>query len=464
MILRDAVHETADGRRFLVIHGDEFDGVVNYANWLAYLGDAAYNLALALNHWFNVARRRLGFPYWSLSAYLKRKVKNAVEYIDNFEEAVAEEARRRGVDGVVCGHIHHAEIRDLDGILYCNDGDWVESCTALVEHRAGRLSILRLGRGKEESQRYPQPGAGLVTAAVRCKILIATDAWYPQVNGVVRTLSTVGAELAAMGHEVLYVTPDRFRTLPCPTYPEIRLAILPTGALARLMKRHRPDAIHIATEGPIGLAARRYCRRHGLAFTTSLHTRFPEYVNARVRLPVSWGYAALRWFHGAAARVMVATETLREELTARASPTSACGRRGVDIALFHPARQGFPAPAPPDLHLRRPGRGREEHRGLPGAGAAAAPRWWSATGRSSTAAAALPRRGVRRQQAGRGAGATLRRGRRVRIPEPHRHLRQRDPGGARLGRAGRRLPGAGAARRDRRPRRWAASTTTLRRR
>ena len=138
----EAIHEMADGRRFLVLHGDQFDGVVRYASWLAYLGDRAYNAALVLNHWFNVARRRLGYPYWSLSAYLKQKVKNAVEYIGRFEQAVADEARRREVDGVICGHIHNAEIRDIDGIVYCNDGDWVESCTALVEHLDGRLEIL----------------------------------------------------------------------------------------------------------------------------------------------------------------------------------------------------------------------------------------------------------------------------------------------------------------------------------
>ena len=141
-VLQEAVHETADGKRLLLIHGDEYDGVVKYARWLAFLGDAAYTFALAANHWFNVARRRLGYPYWSLSAYLKRKVKNAVEYISNFETLVAEEARRRNFDGVVCGHIHFAEIRTIDGILYCNDGDWVESCTAMVEHHDGRLEII----------------------------------------------------------------------------------------------------------------------------------------------------------------------------------------------------------------------------------------------------------------------------------------------------------------------------------
>ncbi len=142
-ILSEAIHSTLDGRRFLVLHGDQFDGIVKYAKWLAFVGDNAYNLALSINLWFNIARRRLGFPYWSLSAYLKHKVKNAVEYISNYEHAVVAEARRRGVDGVICGHIHTAEIRDFDGITYCNDGDWVESCTALVEHLDGTFEILR---------------------------------------------------------------------------------------------------------------------------------------------------------------------------------------------------------------------------------------------------------------------------------------------------------------------------------
>ena len=142
VIKRQTIHRMADGRRFLVLHGDQFDNVVRYAKWLAFLGDWAYNLALSTNYWFNLARRKLGLPYWSLSAYLKQKVKNAVEYIGRFERAVASAAKSRGVDGVICGHIHHAEIREIDGITYCNDGDWVESCTALVEHFDGRLEIL----------------------------------------------------------------------------------------------------------------------------------------------------------------------------------------------------------------------------------------------------------------------------------------------------------------------------------
>jgi UDP-2,3-diacylglucosamine pyrophosphatase LpxH len=137
------IHDMKDGRRLLVLHGDQFDSIVRYARWLAHLGDTAYNVTLAANHYVNVARRRLGYPYWSLSAYLKHRVKNAVEYIDRFADAVVDEAREEGVDGVVCGHIHCAEIRDIGGVLYCNDGDWVESCTALVEHLDGRLEIIQ---------------------------------------------------------------------------------------------------------------------------------------------------------------------------------------------------------------------------------------------------------------------------------------------------------------------------------
>ena len=140
---KEALHRTVDGRTLLVIHGDAFDGVVRYARWLAILGDSAYELSIKINHWFNIVRRRLGYPYWSLSAYLKFKVKNAVKFIGDYSAAVSAEAKKRGVAGVVCGHIHHAEISDIGGILYCNDGDWVESCTALVEHFDGTLEILR---------------------------------------------------------------------------------------------------------------------------------------------------------------------------------------------------------------------------------------------------------------------------------------------------------------------------------
>ncbi|MBZ9935399.1 UDP-2,3-diacylglucosamine diphosphatase [Mesorhizobium sp. BR1-1-16] len=137
------VHETADGKRLLVIHGDQFDVVVRHAKWLAFLGDGAYTLALGLNTILNKIRRRLGFDYWSLSAWAKLKVKNAVNFIGTFENALVTEAKRVGADGVVCGHIHHAALHDEFGIRYINTGDWVESCTAIAEHHDGRLEILR---------------------------------------------------------------------------------------------------------------------------------------------------------------------------------------------------------------------------------------------------------------------------------------------------------------------------------
>jgi UDP-2,3-diacylglucosamine pyrophosphatase LpxH len=142
LVARDAMHQTADGRRFLVVHGDEFDAVVRHAAWLGFAGDIAYRLVLSLNTVFNHMRRRLGLDYWSLSAFLKSRVKNALRFIDDFESALAEEACRRNLDGVICGHIHKAEMRRIGGTLYVNDGDWVESCTALVEHAEGRLEIL----------------------------------------------------------------------------------------------------------------------------------------------------------------------------------------------------------------------------------------------------------------------------------------------------------------------------------
>lgn len=142
-ILPSAIHATADGKQLLVLHGDEFDGVIGHAKWLSVLGSSAYQMILRLNRAFNHLRRRLGLPYWSLSAYLKHRAKKAVQFIADFEGAVVTEALRCEVDGVVCGHIHHAELRQIDEIIYANAGDWVESCTALVEHVDGRLEILR---------------------------------------------------------------------------------------------------------------------------------------------------------------------------------------------------------------------------------------------------------------------------------------------------------------------------------
>ena len=141
-VVEEAVHLTADGRRLWVIHGDYFDAVVQCAKWLAYVGDNLYEFTLKLNRHLNRVRARFGLPYWSLSSYLKHRVKSALNYVTDFEVAVAREARRRGHHGVVCGHIHRAEMREINGVLYCNDGDWVESRTALVEHDDGRLELL----------------------------------------------------------------------------------------------------------------------------------------------------------------------------------------------------------------------------------------------------------------------------------------------------------------------------------
>jgi UDP-2,3-diacylglucosamine pyrophosphatase LpxH len=149
-VVEHAVHMTADGKKLWVIHGDYFDGVIQFAKWLAYLGDTLYDWALKANRHLNYMRGRLGMPYWSLSAYLKLKVKKAVNFISDFEVAVAHEAKKQGYDGVVCGHIHHAEIRNIDGVLYCNDGDWVESLSTLVEHHDGRLEILTFDPYSEE--------------------------------------------------------------------------------------------------------------------------------------------------------------------------------------------------------------------------------------------------------------------------------------------------------------------------
>jgi UDP-2,3-diacylglucosamine pyrophosphatase LpxH len=141
-VCETTIHEAADGRRFLVIHGDHFDLVVTQARWLAHLGDKAYAAAIALNTIYNRIRRMLGFPYWSLSKWAKHKVKNAVNYIGEFEKTLAAEARRHGATGVICGHIHHAVMHDDFGVRYVNCGDWVESCTAVAEHADGRFEII----------------------------------------------------------------------------------------------------------------------------------------------------------------------------------------------------------------------------------------------------------------------------------------------------------------------------------
>ena len=174
------------------------------------------------------------------------------------------------------------------------------------------------------------------------RILLATDAWEPQVNGVVRTLTRTIAELRAMGHEIEVVSPDQFRTVPLPTYSEIRLALGAYGPTKEKFKSFEPEAIHIATEGPIGLAARRICLEWKLPFTTSYHTRFPEYISARVPVPLAAGYAFMRWFHGASGRIMVATPTMRRELEDHGFRNISPWSRGVDLELFRPRQPGEP--------------------------------------------------------------------------------------------------------------------------
>ena len=443
------------------------------------LGDWAYGMALRCNDLLFAVRRRLGLPYWSLSAWLKHKVKNAVEYISRFEEIVAREAAKRGVDGVVCGHIHHAEIRMIGDVLYLNDGDWVESCSALVEDASGYMEILRWadpsqrhvprqwaeGSGSAWPARlrprlYPrrakrlEPGP-LPGAAAHLKILIVTDAWSPQVNGVVRTLETLGKDLGNLGHTVRYITPLGRRTFPLPTYPEIRLALFQRAALTREIREFAPDAVHIATEGSLGLTARRICLKHGIAFTTAFHTRFAEYVHARFRMvpeKVIWRW--LRWFHHPATAVMVATETLRRELAEHGFKHLALWSRGVDVEKFHPiADARLPYEGPLWLYVGRVAveKNIEAFLGLDMPGTKVVVGDGPAKGELSRKypAGQIPGRPDRR-----GADQRLCRQRRLRLSQPHRHVRAGNLGGPGLradggGLSGGRSPRCGGARRAR---------------
>ena len=179
------------------------------------------------------------------------------------------------------------------------------------------------------------------------KIVIVTDAWYPQVNGVVRTLERTVSELNAMGHETHVVSPQPFYTIPCPTYPEIRLSLTTAAGVGGEIEKHNPDHIHIATEATLGAAARYYCQSNGRPFTTSYHTRFPEYVNARFPIPISWTYAYLRNFHNSGNGCMVATPSLRRDLAAQGFTKLVPWTRGVDSELYHPDKRtdlGFDGP------------------------------------------------------------------------------------------------------------------------
>lgn len=186
------------------------------------------------------------------------------------------------------------------------------------------------------------------------RLALVTDAWAPQINGVVRTLQRTKLELERIGHRVDVISPDQFRTIPCPTYPEIRLALWPARKLHQQLDALRPDAIHIATEGPLGRAARAWCLRRGMPFTTAYHTRFPEYVAARFAVPLAWTYGIVRRFHAPAARVMVATPSIEAELRQRGFVNIARWTRGVDLELFHPdARATLDLPRPIHLYVGR---------------------------------------------------------------------------------------------------------------
>lgn len=186
------------------------------------------------------------------------------------------------------------------------------------------------------------------------RILIVSDAWHPQVNGVVRTMSMVADELAMIGHQVEVIGPDRFRTVAMPGYASIRLALTPGWRLTAMIEAFRPDALHVATEGPLGLAARRWAVRRRLAFTTSFHTRFPEYLHARTRAPTSLTYGCLRWFHNAGSATMVATGSLQRELSHRGFEKVRPWTRGVDLTRFQPSSPaGDPKPRPVFLYVGR---------------------------------------------------------------------------------------------------------------
>ena len=282
------------------------------------------------------------------------------------------------------------------------------------------------------------------------RILIATDAWHPQVNGVVRTLTSLAKSAAALGAEVEFLTPDGFPSMALPTYPGLRVAWPNRREIARRIEAAAPEAIHIATEGPIGWAVRAYCLRRKLAFTTSYTTRFPEYIAVRSIIPEWFSYAVLRHFHAAAAMTMVATASLRQELSARGFKKLGFWTRGVDTELFRPDE-------PAELDLPRPifltvGRVAVEKNleaflslDLPGSKVVIG---------DGPQRAALERRYPKvrflGRKEGQGAERAFRRRRRLRLPEPHRHLRRRAARGAGLRHAGRRVSGDGTARRDRR--------------
>jgi len=270
-------------------------------------------------------------------------------------------------------------------------------------------------------------------------ILVATDAWHPQVNGVVRTLTMTAEAAKTLGVEVSFLTPQSFRTFAMPGYPDLRLALPYPARIAALIEQARPDSIHIATEGPIGILVRRYCRKHRLPFTTSFHTRFPEYVSARSSIPETWVWRALRWFHRPSQAAMAATPALANELRQRGFCNVVLWSRGVDTALFHPRDIDICLPKPvflsvgriaveKNLEAFRPRSAGHQARGRRRPGA-------------NGAGAEISRSGVPRRPARRRTGGDLCGGRYLRIPEQDRHVRSGPARGTCERTAGRRFSG-----------------------
>ena len=278
------------------------------------------------------------------------------------------------------------------------------------------------------------------------KILIVSDAWYPQVNGVVRTLATVRDELIKLGHSVEIIGPDRFRTIPMPTYPEIRLAVGAGRKMAELIEEIDPGAIHIATEGPLGFAARAWCLKHGVPFTTAYHTRFPEYVRDRAPIPLALSYALVRRFHAPAFAVMVATKSIEEALKAKGFRNIRRWSRGVDTDLFRPRDKSFLTyPRPISMYVGRIAVEKNLEAFLkldiPGTKVVVGdgPQMEEYQRR-------YPQAKFEGTAAWRGTGEILRRCRCLRLSIQNRYVRLGTAGSARVGGSGSRVSGTGSAR------------------
>ena len=331
-------HRARNDKRFLVVHGDAYDVVTRYHRWIALLGGLGYDMLIALNGQLNRWRAEFGYGYWSLSAWVKYRVKRAVSFVSGFEEAVSHDCRQRGFDGVICGHIHHAEITDYDDIRYMNCGDWVESCTALVEDERGEFKLIRWA-DEMNAAAHGAVSDIATAAAARLKLLLVTDAWEPQTNGVVTTLKQVIPHLNRRGVEVAVLHPAQFRTMPLPGYPEIRVA-LDAWRIGRRIREAQADTIHIATEGPLGIAARAFLARRSIPFCDVAAHQVP-----RIRLGahrIAARRSATRFCAGSTrrpSRRSLQRRRTKRELERWGLRHLVVWGRGVDTALFTPRRR-----------------------------------------------------------------------------------------------------------------------------